>query len=396
MRITRKGYYTITLDGVLLTKNDKTLQVTSRDEAYERITEDGRGGLFTIHSPDRTVDVPLISIPGVVNGTSPVVAAVNVPSIYLPDDLLFIHWSVPVRAYPEIQLDYKLTGYDWHNRVLAWSLTVAPTGMTISSMGVISWVPTSQDGTHNITVRMKPGSGAHVERSWVCDVDADNFLFFATTGNDSTGDGAIGTPYLTLHKCLTEINTGESFTAMGRGGSHTEVFDDYNSNGSPLSNETFTELTQVLITSYPGEQVLFTGTSGPLMNNGEIYVVFDKINHDGVTNTKGAYIVPTKNIMKRCRVINSDWVNSENCTGFTIYAGGILDYCTAQDNYDRGDTTTHHNSSNFLSYNDKPTGGGDAYIIDCIDDGGSITGFKEKHSGTEGHTYYHRCIMRGG
>jgi len=63
MKITRKGYYTISKDGVLLTKEDGSkLQVTSRDEAYERITEGNRDGLYTIHCPNRDVMMSLEQI----------------------------------------------------------------------------------------------------------------------------------------------------------------------------------------------------------------------------------------------------------------------------------------------------------------------------------------------
>lgn len=59
MQIVRKGYYTITgPDGALLLKPDgATRQVTSRDECYERITEDGRAGKFTINTPNYEVDI---------------------------------------------------------------------------------------------------------------------------------------------------------------------------------------------------------------------------------------------------------------------------------------------------------------------------------------------------
>jgi len=56
MKITRKGYYTITgPDGELLQRDSGTLQVTSRDECYEHITEDEREGVYTIHPPKREV-----------------------------------------------------------------------------------------------------------------------------------------------------------------------------------------------------------------------------------------------------------------------------------------------------------------------------------------------------
>lgn len=51
--VTRKGYYTITgPDNVWLTKADgSTRQLTTRDEAYEWITKDGRTGTFIINPP---------------------------------------------------------------------------------------------------------------------------------------------------------------------------------------------------------------------------------------------------------------------------------------------------------------------------------------------------------
>ncbi len=53
MKITRKGFYVI--EG----PDNEPLEfnVTSRDECYERITEDGRSGQFRIKCPDRTIDI---------------------------------------------------------------------------------------------------------------------------------------------------------------------------------------------------------------------------------------------------------------------------------------------------------------------------------------------------
>jgi hypothetical protein len=59
MRVTRKGYYKIVdPDGNLLRRPDgRILQVTSRDECYEWITESKIDGDFTIYCPDRRVRV---------------------------------------------------------------------------------------------------------------------------------------------------------------------------------------------------------------------------------------------------------------------------------------------------------------------------------------------------
>lgn len=58
LEITRKGYWVIEgPDGELLQKADgSTRQVTSRDEAYEYITQDGRDGTFTILPPTYEVE----------------------------------------------------------------------------------------------------------------------------------------------------------------------------------------------------------------------------------------------------------------------------------------------------------------------------------------------------
>lgn len=56
MQLVRKGYYTISHEGSLLTHEDgRAVRCTSRDECYERIFSKGLFGTFTIHSPDREV-----------------------------------------------------------------------------------------------------------------------------------------------------------------------------------------------------------------------------------------------------------------------------------------------------------------------------------------------------
>ncbi len=386
------GLYQVFVDGSL------TSEYATKEEALDAATILSTPDNVIKLTHDYEVDVAKITY------VSPDLAITNppqlpppstdVPNIYLPDSILWIHWSVPLRAYPDIQLDYKLTGYDWFNRTLEWSLPIAPSGMTINSRGVISWVPSGQNGTHPVTVRMKPGSGASITRSWVIDVDSAKFIFFATNGSD-LNTGTLTSPYLTLIKCLEQITTAQPKNVLGRGGTHTQAFW---SNASPLINETFTEETQVLIASYPGEQVLFQipgGSKGPKMNNGEDYVVFDKINCDGcTTNSGGVFFINDFQAVKRCRVTNSNWEDRQNCTGFFIHGGALLDSCTAKDNYDRTPDVTK-NSSNFLAFNDKNAGAGSTYLIDCIDEGGpnSQGGMKEKHAGITIQTHLHRCIM---
>lgn len=76
VQITRHGYYTVKgPDGEFLRREDgRTLRVTSRDECYEWITEDGRAGLFRIECPDRSVRViGSVADPGSGDTTAPTV-----------------------------------------------------------------------------------------------------------------------------------------------------------------------------------------------------------------------------------------------------------------------------------------------------------------------------------
>lgn len=65
MKITRKGYYTILGpdDILLLDESGATRQATTRDDCYEYITEDGRGGTFVIVSPDYEVEIIAVAPP---------------------------------------------------------------------------------------------------------------------------------------------------------------------------------------------------------------------------------------------------------------------------------------------------------------------------------------------
>lgn len=74
MQITRHGYYTVKgPDGEFLVRPDgRKLRVTSRDECYEWILNDGRAGEFRIECPDRTVRViGSVADPGQGDTTAP-------------------------------------------------------------------------------------------------------------------------------------------------------------------------------------------------------------------------------------------------------------------------------------------------------------------------------------
>ena len=327
----------------------------------------------------------------------------DVPSVYLPTSTKFIHWSVPLHAYTSIDLDYKLTGYDWFNRDLTWSLDTAPSGMSINSTtGVISWTPTEpQAGDHTVTARLTPLNGIAVTRTWTITAGTADHIFVATTGNDTTGTGAIGAPYATLSKACGEITSAGDKVIMMRGGTYSGQ--NIGQPGTPLlSGLDFTESTQLLITAYPGETVIFDQTDTQYgLHQYTDYVVMDKLEVKNCTGNESAGILLwTKNACKRSSVHDSDWNRQFNCAGF--YAGGdnVLDSCEAYDNNcTSGCTGGLYNNHNYIFYCDKVGATGETFVIDCLSGGDNKTneaasGFRIKHSGTGAQVHLHRCVSR--
>lgn len=78
-------------------------------------------------------------------------------------------------------------------------------------------------------------------------------FYIATTGDDATGDGSIGNPFLTWGRVDGEMNPGD--TLYMRGGT-------YNFRHSFTRDGT--ALARITITPFPGETVIFDGTGQPL------------------------------------------------------------------------------------------------------------------------------------
>jgi len=326
----------------------------------------------------------------------------DVPSIYLPDATKFIHWSVPLRAYPGILLDFKLTGYDWFNRALTWSLDAAPTGMTIdSSTGVITWTPTSpaQLGSHSVSVRMTPGSGLSITRTWTIEVNTTDFIFVATTGSDATGDGSQSSPYGTLDRALEDIGT-EGKTVYVREGTYVGAIDWKATGGGPLSGKTFPTTDYVLIAAYPGEAPIFdlNGGGGIEFNYGQEGIGLDGLEVRNGYQIDGAGIMlQQRNLFaKRCTVHDQTGTTNGNASGYVTAAKTLLDTCIGFDNHCVGGTSSDWNCTDFLYYADKfGTGQEESFWIDCLSYGVDYTwrvGFKIKHAGTAGQLHAHRCV----
>jgi large repetitive protein len=83
--------------------------------------------------------------------------------------------SLPVlSATAGLNYNYDISSSDADNDVISYSLTAAPTGMTIDALGRISWDTAIADiGTHSVTVRATDPLGASATQSYQVVVDAD-------------------------------------------------------------------------------------------------------------------------------------------------------------------------------------------------------------------------------
>lgn len=72
-----------------------------------------------------------------------------------------------------------------------YSLTSAPSGMTIDSKGIISWPnPTTAGSPHSVTVSVTDAAGTTVTRSWTITVTTQGFIFVdGTNGTHAQGYG---------------------------------------------------------------------------------------------------------------------------------------------------------------------------------------------------------------
>src|SRR6185295_11833664 len=88
--------------------------------------------------------------------------------------------------------------------------------------------------------------------------------YVATTGNDATGTGTIGSPWATFSKAIAAMNAGD--TTYIRGGTYNQIFNLGTKHGTACAPMTFQ--------GYPSETAIFTGLTG---NAGWIQYTTDSV-----------------------------------------------------------------------------------------------------------------------
>lgn len=316
---------------------------------------------------------------------------------YLPEQLQFISWDFPNVAHTGVDIDYKMTGYDWFNRNLSWSVLSGPTGMTVDPKGILHWTPVAE-GSESVTVGLRFDGGGEITKTFTITVDNARCIFIAPDGDDLIGDGSISAPYATLEKAAERItDTSSGYTVFHREGTYTKTDWEWLNDRilKSLSFQNWSPTDPILFRNFPSESVHYAVTK----NGWRVYgsgAVFYNFEISGASTSETANIIVGKgSIAKLIDAHDADWSYTGNCTGIKHSAGSILDSCTAYNNYDRANLD-RWNNSNFLFYSDH--GDGEAFVIDCISDSlppkQSHVGFKIKHAWTN-KVHYHNCVDTG-
>lgn len=308
--------------------------------------------------------------------------------------LTWIAWDAPTIAYPGIDVDYKMTGYDWFNRQLNWSIDSGPAWLSIgATSGIFTGTPPTDSVNEVITVRMRPGSGTAVTKTFTMQIASTKCKFVSTSGNDSTGTGAIGAPYRTIGKAMdVTAVTHSGWLILIRGGTYsTETW----ANGVSWWDQSFTPANPWIVRNYPSETVVINNPSDGAWGTFTHYLVYIGLDvRGGGASENSVLSVNDLNIAKLCSMSGyrvPEAIN--NPAGCRTRARAIVDSCIAFDNRSADADYFNGATANFLHYCDDGSGE-ETFIIDCIGAGLSVANFRIKHSGLD-RVHYHRCVAYG-
>lgn len=153
-----------------------------------------------------------------------------------------------------------------------------PSGMTIgaaygsTNYGVVTWIPTGSVTNATVTVTVTDQALNTLTVTWTVSTSSStsDFVFISPSGNDSTGTGAIGTPYQTLNKVYGNTGAASTFPDAQlylRNGSYS-LYDNSSTFGIELSGGN----NPIGIMGFPGETATISlaaaGTVAAFNTNG--------------------------------------------------------------------------------------------------------------------------------
>jgi hypothetical protein len=188
-------------------------------------------------------------------------------------------------------------------------------------------------------------------------------IYIAPTGNDTSGNGSIGSPYFTLIKAWSVVSAGD--TIYCRGG--TYAYDD----DQNMTNKSGTAGGRIKVWAYPGEQPIFTRADGAF-GTANWPVGLLKINSSNYVHLRDLEITG----------FEQDTAISSICSGVAMYNSDncILERVSSHHNghgilvYQCGNTQilycdTHHNYDPIDPFGSDPYGDGDGLEITDMGEG---------------------------
>lgn len=237
------------------------------------------------------------------------------------------------RAYPGIEYNIRAAVigglYPY-----TYSLSNAPSGMTINSKtGEISW-PNPQANSGTITLSVTDSESTTVTSTWAITVSSStsNFIF-VQSGYAGTETGSITQPYSSIANMLSNESSGSKIVYFRSGSYQMPFYNDSYAHGMNLTDSPKTWL------EYPGESVTLQGGSGS--GQADRIAVFDTLYFDGLTIkdvvdygiiTQGGVHYKT---IRRCvfdGLVPSDNVNNNYGFIHTTNSGGDGYFSVIQDN----------------------------------------------------------------
>jgi hypothetical protein len=139
-----------------------------------------------------------------------------------------------------------------------FEVTSGPSGMTVgaqygdSNYGVVTWTPSGPASGTSVAVRVTDQESNYVDVTWTVTTSSStsDFIFVSTSGNDSTGDGTIGSPFATLSKVMGATESSGAYPGricyFRAGTYNVPTQGQINPSYQPMS-----------FLNYPGESVTF-------------------------------------------------------------------------------------------------------------------------------------------
>jgi hypothetical protein len=142
-----------------------------------------------------------------------------------------------------------------------WRFNSSPINGATASSYTVGSVATNNAGSYTVAITNSYGSVTSAVAILTVTISTQtvHYYYVATTGNDSGGNGSIGSPWATLEGATSKMKGGDVLYV--RGGTYSEVFDLYGPNGSNSSLPT-------IIINYPGETPIFDHTGNACSMNG--------------------------------------------------------------------------------------------------------------------------------